>query len=120
VAPEKERVFTLAVVDPDGTVRQAEEHGVGSVTEMFAPGQFREMADEEKLTAPAFEPMQAGIRFGTSGYVCGRAVLEPEITYARETILRPARTATATDGAGAAVAPPPPDEAAGLRRTDLP
>jgi hypothetical protein len=38
----------------------------GSVQDDFAPGQFFEMSDDEKLASPSFEPMQAGLRIGSS------------------------------------------------------
>lgn len=88
VSPQGERIFGLGIVAADGTVRWTEADGVRPVTEMFAPAQFRQMADDEKLMAPAFEPMQSGVRFGEPGYTCGSAVVEPEIVYARETIHR--------------------------------
>jgi hypothetical protein len=39
-----------------------------SVQEMFAPGQFFDMSDDDRLAAPSFEPMDAGVSFGGSGY----------------------------------------------------
>lgn len=98
--PAQEVVFTLGVVDPDGTVRRTEAQGVRAVTEMFAPGQFRDMADEEKLTAPAFEPMQAGISVVAPGFTCGSPVTEPDIVYARETIHRAPPSTAGADPAG--------------------
>jgi hypothetical protein len=37
--------------------------------EDFAPAQFFEMSDEEKLASPSFEKMQAGVRVGHAGLV---------------------------------------------------
>lgn len=34
------------------------------LTELFAPAAFLDLSDEEKLTAPSFEPMKAGVAFG--------------------------------------------------------
>ena len=87
-----------------------------TVTDLFAPAQFREMTDDEKLTAPAFEPMQAGIRFASPAYVCGPAVVEPEIRYAREIIYRPPQPAAPP----AAVAPAPTRIAAAAATTPVP
>ena len=103
--PERYRVFTLGIVDAEGTVRNTAAEGVQAVSEHFAPAQFRQMTDDEKLTAPAFERMQAGIRFAAGGYVCGGAIVEPEITYARETIPRAHQAPAAAMVTLAAVAP---------------
>jgi hypothetical protein len=37
----------------------------GVVKDLFAPAQFFDMSDDEKLASPSFEEMQAGITFGT-------------------------------------------------------
>jgi hypothetical protein len=103
--PAPYRTFTLGVVGADGKMRTTAAEGVQEVGEHFAPAQFRRMSDVEKLTAPAFERMQAGVRFATSGYVCGPAILEPEITYARETIHRSHEAATAAAPSRAAMEP---------------
>jgi hypothetical protein len=39
-----------------------------TVTDLFAPAQFRDMRDEEKLTAPSFEQMPSGLRFTATEY----------------------------------------------------
>src|SRR4029079_15465603 len=39
-----------------------------SVQEMFAPGQFFDMSDDDKLAAPSYEAMDAGVEFGDGGY----------------------------------------------------
>jgi hypothetical protein len=41
---------------------------VTSVQELFAPGQFFDMSDDDRLAAPSFEPMDAGVSFGDGGY----------------------------------------------------
>ena len=45
----------------------------------FAPAQFFEMSDEEKLAAPQYEPMDAGVAFGALGstFDLGSAVASP-------------------------------------------
>jgi hypothetical protein len=103
--PAPYRVFSLGVVGTDGKVRTTAAEGVLEVSEHFAPAQFRRMSDDEKLTAPAFERMQAGIRFATTGYFCGPAIVEPEITYARETIHRSHVAPTAAVVSRAAMEP---------------
>lgn len=47
-----------------GTVEQAHS----PVRELFAPGQFFDMTDDESLAAPSFESMQAGVAIGEGGY----------------------------------------------------
>ena len=39
-----------------------------SVQDDFAPAQFFEMSDDDKLASPSFEPMQAGLRIGSSAF----------------------------------------------------
>jgi len=46
------------------------------VEDWFAPAQFIEMDDNEKLAADSFEKEKAGIRFTQDGYVCGTPVTE--------------------------------------------
>jgi hypothetical protein len=43
-------------------------YATNSVKELFAPAQFFEMTDDEKLAAPSFESMDAGVQFGASEY----------------------------------------------------
>ena len=41
--------------------------GKDGVRELFAPAQFFDMSDDEKLAAPSFEAMDAGVTFGDGG-----------------------------------------------------
>src|SRR5262249_10596123 len=43
------------------------------VSDFFAPAQFRDMSDDAKLAAPAFERLPAGLRVAARGYACGTA-----------------------------------------------
>jgi hypothetical protein len=81
-----DRRFTLAVLAANGAVLTDEQAGVTPVDDFFAPAQFTDMTDDEKLVAPAFEPMQAGIRFGVRNYSAGARVAEEEMTYERKTM----------------------------------
>lgn len=54
---------TLAGVPSTGT----------SITEYFAPAQFFRMGEDEKISAPSFEKMSAGLRIGDDGVTSGRA-----------------------------------------------
>lgn len=54
-APADGDLFTLEVVGADGDLR------VTPVTDQFAPAQFRDMSDAEKLAGPAFVAMQSGL-----------------------------------------------------------
>jgi hypothetical protein len=47
-----------------------------AVKERFAPAQFFDMSDDDKLAAPSFEPMDAGVVFGEGGYRVGFAARE--------------------------------------------
>jgi hypothetical protein len=51
----------------------------GPVQEDFAPAQFFEMGDDDKLASPSFEAMQAGLRFGSSQFAfnLGQGVASP-------------------------------------------
>jgi hypothetical protein len=44
------------------------------VSDHFAPGQFFDMSDDEKLSRPAFETFRSGVNFGTAGFGHGTAV----------------------------------------------
>lgn len=46
---------------------------VTDVTEMFAPAQYVDMTDDEKLAAPSFVPMGAGATFGGGAHTFGQA-----------------------------------------------
>jgi hypothetical protein len=52
---------------------------VGVVKDLFAPAQFFNMTDDEKLASPSFEQMQAGVTFGTDAVAFdeGRSVASP-------------------------------------------
>lgn len=60
--PAAERRFKITQVRV-GTDAQTGE----PVKDFFAPGQYFEMGDDEKLTRPSFEQMTAGVGFGTEG-----------------------------------------------------
>jgi hypothetical protein len=44
------------------------------VRDHFAPGQFKEMSDDERLSSPSFEVLQAGVTIGAAEAECGSAV----------------------------------------------
>jgi hypothetical protein len=71
-APSGERFFALREVKLNGA-----EAKPTPVTEHFAPAQFLEMNDDEKLSRPSFEPLEAGIRFGTDSTHCKKPVRTP-------------------------------------------
>ena len=68
------------------------------VQDDFAPAQFFQMSDDEKLASPSFEPMQAGLRIGSSqfAFAIGQCVASP-LDYETRIVDR-----------NAAVPPPPP------------
>jgi len=67
----------------------------GSIADDFAPAQFFEMSDDDKLASPSFEPMQAGLRIGTSEFAfnVGQSVASP-LSYETRTIDRKAAVPT--------------------------
>jgi hypothetical protein len=71
-APSGDRFFALREVKLNGI-----ETKPAPVTEHFAPAQFFEMNDDEKLSRPSFEPLEAGIRFGTDTTHCKNPVRTP-------------------------------------------
>jgi len=70
----------------------------GSIQDDFAPAQFFEMSDDQKLASPSFEPMQAGMRIGASefAFAVGQSIASP-LDYETRIVDR-----------NAAVPPPPP------------
>ncbi len=74
------------------------QEATSAVSDDFAPAQYFEMSDEAKLASPSFEPMQAGLRIGSTQYAFAHAQrIESPLEYETRTIDRKA-----------AVAPPPP------------
>src|SRR3954468_382158 len=67
----------------------------GTIADDFAPAQFFEMSDDDKLASPSFEPMQAGLRIGTSEFAfsVGQSVASP-LSYETRTIDRKAAVPT--------------------------
>lgn len=62
-APAGARHFTISSVSLGG-----QNQTIQSVTEFFAPAQFLEMSDDEKLSRPSFEPMAAGVSIGSDKF----------------------------------------------------
>jgi hypothetical protein len=62
--PAGARRFTISRVSLGG-----ESQATQPVKEFFAPAEFFEMSDDEKLSRPSFEPMTAGVRFGSEQFV---------------------------------------------------
>jgi hypothetical protein len=48
---------------------------LGAVSEYFAPAQFLDMPDDQKLSAPSFELMTAGVRIGSAAAAFGGPVM---------------------------------------------
>ena len=96
--PEGPRRFVLSLVGAN----TAE-----TVSDFFAPAQFRDMSDEAKLAAPAFERLPAGLRLTARGYACGDPVVEPAVAYETKILY-------AAIPPGPTVAPPPYVASTGL------
>jgi hypothetical protein len=58
--------------------------------DFFAPAQFREMSDDEQLSAPAFEALPAGVQFSSGSLRHGTAVVAPLDEYEEYIIPQPA------------------------------
>ena len=61
-APAGARRFTIGRVTPEGQTESPEV-----VRDFFAPAQFFEMSDDEKLSRPSFESLPAGVSLGAGG-----------------------------------------------------
>ncbi|MBS1132493.1 MAG: uncharacterized protein H6R16_3495, partial [Proteobacteria bacterium] len=59
--PAGARRFTISSVSLGGQSQTAQP-----VKDFFAPAQFFEMSDDEKLSRPSFEPMPAGVTIGSA------------------------------------------------------
>ena len=96
-APADANRFDIAAVTVDG-------NGVpfDRVKDFFAPAQFLELDDDEKLSAPSFEPMVAGIDIGGQGprFPAGDVDVLEDDALLFETIL--------IDGEAPPAAPPAP------------
>lgn len=77
------RRFRITSVRVNGTVRTDDQRRL--VDGMFARGQFFDLTDQERLSAPSFERMQAGVQIDTGGVTHG-AGTEANLVY--ETIVR--------------------------------
>lgn len=75
------RQFTITEVLLNGTSRLADATPVRA---MFAPGQFFDLTDEEKLSSPSYEMMDAGVRISTGAITHGPGI-EDNVVY--ETIV---------------------------------
>jgi hypothetical protein len=62
-----DRRYDLAVLAPDGGAAP----GVTPLQDEFAPGQFLDLSDDERLARPSFERMGAGVRVGVGGVAWG-------------------------------------------------
>ena len=48
-----------------------------TASELFAPAQYFDMTDEDRLAAPSFEAMDAGVTFGDAAYTAGPGKTSP-------------------------------------------
>ncbi len=65
--PSGARRFVIDRILLDGQIAANAE----PVRDHFAPGQFIEMTDDERLVRPSFEPMDSGVRFGATSVTFG-------------------------------------------------
>jgi hypothetical protein len=62
--PADARLFKINTVSLNGKLTEFAKE-----KDFFAPAQFLDLSDDEKLAAPSFEPMVAGMSVGTAGFV---------------------------------------------------
>lgn len=62
-APAGTRLFAISSVSLGGELQTPQP-----VSDFFAPAQFFELSDEDKLSRPSFEPMTAGVSFGSNEF----------------------------------------------------
>ena len=70
--PSGDRKFSVT-----GTAIGTKSQGKNGVSELFAPAQYFDMRDEDKLAAPSFEAMDAGVTFGDAAYTAGPGKTSP-------------------------------------------
>ena len=70
--PRGDRKFSVT-----GTAIGTKLQGKNGVSELFAPAQYFDMTDEDKLAAPSFEAMDAGVTFGDAAYTVGPGKTSP-------------------------------------------
>jgi hypothetical protein len=70
--PSSDRRFTVT-----GAAIGTKPQERNSVRELFAPGQFFDLSDDDRLAAPSFEAMEAGVTFGHAGYTAGPGTTSP-------------------------------------------
>jgi hypothetical protein len=90
-------IFTVAAASSDNT-RLALRSTL--LQDAFALAQYQEMSDEEKITRPAFEPLDAGLQFGADE-AAYEYEAQPDTTITYETLIidptRPAETVTVAE-----------------------
>jgi hypothetical protein len=72
---EGERRFDITNVRVNGTSLAASART--PVTDSFAPGEFFDLTDDQKLSRPSFETFSAGVAFGAGGITFCTLRLEP-------------------------------------------
>lgn len=80
--PKGERSFSITRTNLGGKVITADP-----IRDHFAPAQFFEMSDDEKLSRPSFEPLQAGISIGRTALRYGSDGAGREVQIGYKTLL---------------------------------
>jgi hypothetical protein len=89
--PTGARLFRVASATIGGNTA-----AVDGIDDLFAPGQFRALAEEQKLSLPSFESMRAGATIGTAALGHGRAV-SAGIAYEQRIVTAPGVTLPAPE-----------------------
>jgi Family of unknown function (DUF6603) len=80
--PADARLFKINSVSLNG-----KPAGFTGEKDFFAPAQFLDLSDDEKLAAPSFEPMVAGMTVGSDSFIINEAEILEDGAIAYETII---------------------------------
>jgi hypothetical protein len=85
------------------TTENEDELDTESVDEFFARGQFEQMSRDQKLSAPSFEKMQAGVRTRSSGQVAFTGEISSVEPRYDTILIKPDRTSQGAENPDAAI-----------------
>ena len=83
------------------------------INDFFAPAQFQQLSDSQKLARPSFEQYQSGVRFGSSKATVG-STRQSTIGYSTQVVEHVAKASVMAQAATAAATQDPPYQVPGL------
>ncbi len=86
------------------TIEGAADFGEQPIKDFFAPAQFQQLSDSQKLARPSFEQYQSGVRFGSSTATAG-STRQSAIGYKTELVDPGAKAPAMARAAAAATSP---------------